>query len=527
VFEERGRQTMNPIWGIGIMAGLIGLSVGYLIRFLLGNYQALTMEKRAKQALKDAKRDADSVRKESEIQAKADALKAREDFEKSTKKRRKELVEIEERVAQRENNLDRKVAMIDKKEHTLDQKIATVEEKETDVEKKRAEIEGMAREESEKLQRVAGMTRDEAKKTLLSRVEQEVRGEVGGLIRRMQEEAKETAEREAKNIVAVAIQRYSSSHAAEIMTSTVNLSNDGMKGRIIGRDGRNIRALEAATGVSVLIDDTPEAVVLSGFDPVRREIARQALENLVSDGRIHPARIEEVVAKAEENMNETIRAAGEEAAYEAGVQGIDPELIRMLGRLKFRTSYTQNVLQHSIEVAHLMGVMASELDLDPLLAKRIGLFHDIGKSMDREVEGGHAVIGADFLKRHGEAQVIVNAAAAHHEEVEAESLYAILASAADAISSSRLGARSETTDIYVKRLEKIENIAGSFDGVGKSYAIQAGREVRVIVDPERIDDNSAMVLARDISKKIESELQYPGKIRVTVIRETRCVEYAR
>jgi ribonuclease Y len=300
-----------------------------------------------------------------------------------------------------------------------------------------------------------------------------------------------------------------------------------MKGRIIGREGRNIRALEAVTGVNILIDDTPEAVVISGFDPIRRETAKLALEQLITDGRIHPARIEEVVSKVQDSMDETVRTSGEEAAYDVGIQDVDPELLRMLGRLKFRTSYSQNVLQHSLEVAQLMGVMAGELDLDVSLAKRIGLFHDIGKALDHEVEGGHAVIGADLLKRQGADPVLVNAVAAHHEEVPAESLYAVLASAADAISSSRLGARSETMDIYVKRLEKLEGIANSFGGVKKSYAIQAGREMRVVVDPEKIDDNDAMILARDVSKKIEEDLQYPGQIRVMVIRETRCVEYAR
>jgi ribonuclease Y len=307
----------------------------------------------------------------------------------------------------------------------------------------------------------------------------------------------------------------------------VVLPSDDMKGRIIGRDGRNIRALEAATGVNFMIDDTPEAVVVSGFDPIRREIAKQALERLLTDGRIHPARIEEVVEKAREEMTEVIRSAGEETLFEVDIQGVDPELVRTLGRLKFRTSYTQNVLRHSIEVARLMGLMAGELGLDPVVAKRIGLFHDIGKALDHEIEGGHAIIGADLLRRVGESQEVVNAVAAHHEDVEAQSLYAVLCSAADAMSSSRLGARSETTDLYIKRLEKLEAIADSFAGVEKSYAIQAGREVRVIVQPDKIDDNAAVVLARDMSKKIESDLQYPGQIRVTVIRETRCVEYAK
>lgn len=512
---------------IGVAAGAVGVALGYLIRHVQGHYGADTLEKKADQVLKDAKRDAETSRKEAQIQAKAEVIKAREEFEKTTESRKKELAALEERITQKEQNLDRKVSMIDKKERTIDQKIAELEQQSAEVKKARADVDKLAAEEREKLQKIAGMSEEEAKKTLLARVEKEVHNEMGGLIRKMQESARETAEREAQKIVALAIQRFSSSHASEMTTSTVALPSDDMKGRIIGRDGRNIRALEAATGINILIDDTPEAVVISGFDPVRREIAKQALEHLISDGRIHPARIEEVVAKARENINETVRSAGEEAAYIAGVQGVDPELIRMLGRQKFRTSYSQNVLQHSIEVSHLMGVMAGELDLDVPLAKRIGLFHDIGKSLDHEVEGGHAVIGADLLKRHGEVQVVVNAVAAHHEEVQAESLYAVLAAAADAISSSRVGARSETMEIYVKRLEKLEAIANGFEGVEKSYAIQAGREVRVVVVPEKIDDNNAMVMARNISKKIESDLQYPGQIRVTVIRETRAVEYAR
>jgi ribonuclease Y len=343
----------------------------------------------------------------------------------------------------------------------------------------------------------------------------------------LQEEARETAEKESGKIVALAIQRYAASHTGEMMTSTVRLSGDEVKGRIIGREGRNIRALETATGVTMLVDDTPEAVVISGFDPIRREVARQALEELVADGRIHPARIEEVVAKVQANMDETIRLAGETAAYDAKVVGAPLELLRMLGRLKFRTSYAQNVLQHSLEVSHLMGVMAGELGLDPALARRAGLFHDIGKAMDHEVEGGHATIGADFLRQMGEDPMVVNAAAAHHQDVEAISPYAALCSAADAISGSRPGARMETTGIYLQRLEKLEAIANSFEGVRHTYAIQAGREVRVMVDPERIDDHAAILLARDICQKIESSLSYPGQIRVVVIRETRSIEYAK
>lgn len=512
---------------IVVVTGIFCTLLGYMIRFVMGNYQAEANEKRAKETLKDAKRQSLALKKEGEIHAKAEVLKAREEFEKSTKSKKDELEALEERINQREINLDRKVAMLDKKESVLDEKLTEVERRTSALESEKEEVDRVRKEVMEKLQKVAQMSKDEAKQTLIASLEKEVRNETGGLIRRIQENARETAEREAKKIVATAIQRYSSSHTVELMTSSVALPNDDMKGRIIGREGRNIRSLEAVTGVNILIDDTPEAVVISGFDPVRREIARQALESLIADGRIHPARIEEVVAKAEESMDETIRTAGEEAEYLAGVQGVEPELTRMLGRLKFRTSFSQNVLQHSLEVAQLLGSMAGELGLDVGIAKRIGLFHDIGKALDHEVEGGHAVIGADLLKRLGEAPVVVNAVAAHHEEVEAESVYALLASAADAISCSRLGARSETTSVYVKRLEQLEHLANSFEGVQKSYAIHAGREVRIIVDPENMDDNHATVLARDISKKIESDLQYPGQIRVVVIRETRCVEYAR
>lgn len=512
---------------MGLAIGVICIFTGYMIRFVVGHYKAETSESRAKELLRDAKRQMEALKKEGEVQAKAEVLKAREEFEKSTKEKRAELNALEERINQKESNLDRKVSMLDKKEATLEEKLSDVEQKAEALDKEKEEVEDIKKKEMQKLQHVAGMSRDEARETLLKRLEEDVHNEAGGLIRRMQENARETADREAKKIVATSIQRYSSSHATELMTSTVALPNDDMKGRIIGREGRNIRSLEAVTGVNILIDDTPEAVVISGFDPIRREIARQALEALIADGRIHPARIEELVAKAEQSMDETVRTAGEEAEYLAGVQGVEPELTRMLGRLKFRTSFTQNVLQHSIEVAHLLGGMAGELNLDTSLAKRIGLFHDIGKALDHEVEGGHAVIGADLLKRQGEAPVVVNAVAAHHEEVEAESVYAILASAADAISCSRLGARSETTSMYVKRLEQLEQLANGFDGVQKSYAIHAGREIRIIVDPESMDDNKAMVLARDISGKIESELQYPGQVRVVVIRETRSVEYAR
>jgi ribonuclease Y len=516
---------VNFAW-LALTAAVAG-AAGYVVRHMAGGARSGGREEKSRKVLEEAQNKAESLLKDTALQAKAQVLKLREDFEAATETKRKELGAVEERLAQRELNLDRKVAMIDKKEHVLEERIAEVDRKASDLDRKQAELGVVLQHEQVKLQEIAGMSRDDARTELLGRVEKEVHGEMGVMIRRMQEQARETAERESRKIIAQAIQRYAVPLAGEMMTSSVALPNDDMKGRIIGREGRNIRALEAATGVSILIDDTPEAVVVSGFDPVRREVARLSLETLISDGRIHPARIEEVVQKTRESLQETIRNAGGEALYQVGITGVEPELVRMLGRLKFRTSFSQNVLQHSLEVAHLMGVMAGELSLDVTLARRIGLFHDIGKAMDHEVEGGHAVIGADLLKRHGESSVLVNAVAAHHDEVPAESSYATLAVAADAISSSRVGARSETTGIYVKRLEKLEAIANGFAGVDKSYAIQAGRELRVLVNPENVDDSSAVVMARDISRKIESELQYPGQIRVIVIREKRCIEYAK
>ncbi len=514
-------------WWTGALVVMLAAALGYYVRLIIGRYEVKSGERDVRRLMDDARAEADRIGKEASIQAKAEVIKAREDFETSIKAKRQEAEAIEERMAQREITLDRKVAMLDKKTQLADQKLEELGKKEAEIQQQRVQCDKLVVEEREKLQRIAGMTHDEAKRVLMSRIEDEVRGETGMLIRRLQEEAKETAEREAKKIVALAVQRYSSSHFSDLMTSTVALPSDDMKGRIIGREGRNIRALEAATGVDLLVDDTPEAVVISAFDPLRREVARQSLERLIMDGRIHPGRIEEVVAKVKEEMEESVRATGEEAVYAAGIQGVDPELVRTLGRLKFRTSYSQNVLMHSIEVAQLMGSMAGEMGLDVALAKRIGLFHDIGKALDSEVEGNHAVIGAEFLRRHGEVQVVLNAVAAHHMDVEPESEYAILSAAADAISAARPGARSETNRVYVKRLEDLEAITNSFEGVEKTFAIQAGREVRVIVHPDKVDDAGAMHLARDITKKIEQELHFPGQIKVVVIRERRCIEYAR
>ena len=518
---------MEVAWWIPTMFTLVGIACGYYAHAILARLTAAESEKSARLTLTDAKRQADVILQDSKLQARDEIIRSREAFENEIKSRRQEQLTLEERLGQRETNLDRKMTLLDKKEQSIDERLADLDKQKDGFRAREQELQGVIAQERDKLQQMASMSQDDAKKMLMQRVEEELRFETGALIRRLQEEAKENSEKEARRIITIAIERYASDQVSEITTSTVNLPNDEMKGRIIGREGRNIRALEAATGVNILIDDTPEVVVISGFDPMRREIARVTLERLMADGRIHPSRIEEVVAKVKEELDETIMAAGEAAIYELGLQGIAPELVRTLGRLKYRHSFAQNVLRHSVEMAHLMGMMAGELGLDPAIAKRVGLFHDIGKALDHAIEGSHAIIGADLLRKHGEPAVVYNAVAAHHGEVEAESLYSILATAADAMSASRPGARSETTEIYLKRLEKLEAIAGSFRGVEKSYAMQAGREIRVIVEPTKIDDAEAMQMARNISKQIEQELQYPGQIKVTVVRETRCTEYAR
>ncbi len=512
---------------VGLLFGLAGVLGGYALRGLIGRWQADAIEKQAKHRLTEADAEIKNRLKEADIQARAEVVKAREEFEKSTKARRKELQDIEERLTVREENMDKKAILLEKKDQAVAQKQEEQQRKGEELQQRRAEADKRFQEAEQRLQRLAGMTHEEARREVFHKAEQEVRGEAGNLIRRVQEEAKESAEREAARIVGMAVQRFAIAHASEIMTSTVPLPSDDIKGRIIGREGRNIRTLESLTGVTMLIDDTPEAVVISGFDPVRREIARQTLELLVADGRIHPARIEEVVKSVTEGLDKAIYEAGEAAAYEAQVQGVQPEVLRVIGRLKFRTSYTQNVLRHSVEVAHLMGMMAGELGLDPALARRVGFFHDIGKALDQQSEGPHAVVGGEFLKQHGESEAVVNGVSSHHSDVSSEGLYGVLCSAADAISSSRPGARCETLGVYVQRLEKLEAIANSFAGVRKTFAVQAGREVRVIVEPTQVSDNDAQMMARDISQQIAATMQFPGQIRVVVVRETRCVEYAK
>ena len=517
---------MEPVV-IGLISALVGLLAGYGLRLLLSRWQADSIEKQAAEKLKSA--DGEVVRrlKEADIQARAEVVQARETFEQSTKARRKELEDFDNRLALREENIEKKLKVVEDKEQAAKAKHDDLLKLSERLDARRISLEAKHRDADRALERLAGMTHEEAKSEIRKKVEDDVRAETGSLIRRLQEEARETAEKEAVVLVANAIERYAAPHAGASMTSTVFLPNDEIKGRIIGREGRNVRAIEAATGITLIVDGTPEAVVISGFDPIRREIARQALEALVADGRIHPASIEEAVAKAEENMEATILQAGCEAAYAAHQQNVDNEVLRHLGRLKFRTSYSQNVLEHSLEVSRLMGELAGELGLDTQLARRIGLFHDIGKSLSQEAEGGHAKLGADLLRKCHEDPVLVNAVASHHGETEQNSVYAVLCTAADAISSSRPGARNESTEIYVERIEKLEKIAKSRKGVKSAFAIQAGREVRVIVDPDVLNDNDAMLLAQEISRAIEAELRYPGQIRIVVIREQRCLEYAR
>jgi len=521
-------QEITAIYiGLAGLAAAVFFILGYSIRKYYAKGKVKSAEDKAKKLMEGAKVDADKIRHEAELQAKDLLLKLRTEFEKETKDRRQELIVLEKRLIQKEENLDRKMDILERKDKDIDRRDHSLQDKERQIGSKEKEVERLLQEEKDKLQNISGMTREEAKQLLLKKLEDEVKQEAAVFIKRSEDEAKEKADKEARKIIGLAIQRCAAEHAVETTVSVVNLPNDEMKGRIIGREGRNIRALEIATGIDVIIDDTPEAVILSGFDPIKREIAKLALERLIEDGRIHPGRIEEVVEKVKKDMETIIREEGEKTLLDTGLHGVHPEIVKLLGRLKYRTSYGQNVLEHSKEVAHLMGVMASELKLDFNLAKRIGLLHDIGKAVSHEVEGTHSKLGADLARKFGESENICHAIEAHHQDIEPKTLLAVLAQAADAISASRPGARRETLEIYVKRLEKLESIADSFKGVAKAYAIQAGREIRVMVQPDKINDAQAAVLARDITKKIEEGLEYPGQIKVMVIRETRAVEYAK
>ena len=503
---------------------ILGLIVGAILGYLLHRYFVTDRLSRAEQSAErivtDAEKQAETIKREALLEAKDQIFRMKQEAEDEAKERRKDLTALENRLMQREENIERRAEGLDKREHTLSSQQGQIAKREKD-------LEDMVEEERQRLESVAGMTADEAKAELLDRISDEVKRESAAFIREAESHAREEADKKARNIVGIAIQRVAADHTAESTVSVVHIPSDDMKGRIIGREGRNIRAFEQMTGINLIIDDTPEAVILSSFDPVRREVGRIALESLIADGRIHPARIEEMFKKAETLVDGQIHEAGEQAAFESGVHNLHPELVRTLGRLRFRTSYGQNVLKHSLEVSHLAGVMAAELGVDVKLAQRAGLLHDIGKAIDHEVEGPHAIIGTDLAKRLGEPKQILHAIEAHHGDVEAATVEAVLVQAADAISASRPGARRETLESYIKRLEKLEALAESHKGVEKTYAMQAGREIRVMVKPDEINDADAVVLARDIAKQIEEEMDYPGQIKVMVIRESRSVEYAK
>ena len=481
----------------------------------------------ASRIIEEAKKEAGAIKKEAEIQAKDSMLQARVDFEKEIRETRRELQTLEKRLLTKEESLDKRVEGLGTREGELARREAAAKTKENVLEEKKIECTRLIDQAKHQLESVAGMTREEAKKTLVDEMVEEAKHESAKRIRIVEEEAKEEADRKAKKIITLAIERLAGDFVTERTVTVMPLPNDEMKGRIIGREGRNIRALEAATGIDLIIDDTPESVIISGHNPIRREIARLSLEKLISDGRIHPGRIEEVVRKAEQDVEEAVREAGQKATFDVGIHGVHPELIKLLGRLKFRYSYAQNVLQHSIEAAFICGIMASELGLNEKQARRAALLHDIGKAVDHEVEGSHAIIGAELARKYGESPKIVNAIAAHHEDVKAETILAPLVDAADALSGARPGARRDSLESYVRRLEELERISNSFKGVEKSYAVQAGREIRILVQSEQISDEEAQLMVREIARKIENEMTYPGQIKVTVIREVRAVDYAR
>lgn len=517
---------MNPILLI-IISFIVALVVGFVLAWFVQKKKIGEYEKIGTKILEDAKKEADVMKREASIQAKDLVLQGRNELEQEIKTRRLEVQNTERRLSQKESNIDKKIDSLEKKEEELGRKEKETANRQLSLDGKIREYDSILQQERDRLEKISNMTADEAKKMLIQSLEDEARYEAMKIVKKIEEEAREKADKKAKEIIAFAIQRYAGDYVGEDTVSVVALPNEEMKGRIIGREGRNIRALEAATGVDIIIDDTPEAVILSCFSPIRREVARIAIERLITDGRIHPARIEEIVAKVAEEMEEKIKESGEQAVFDLGVHNVHPELVKLLGRLKFRSSYAQNIYQHSLEVAFICGAIAAELKFNVKEAKRAGLLHDIGKAVDHEIEGSHATIGADLAKKHGESEEIVHSILAHHEDVEVTSLLDVIVQAADALSGARPGARREMLETYIKRLDELEKIANSFQGVEKSYAIQAGREIRIVVNSEKTSDENIIILSKDIAKKIETDLSYPGQIKVVVIRETRSVEYAK
>ena len=510
-----------------VIGVVVGAAICYVVTRYLVNAKSKRASEEAEALIADAKRQAETLQREAVLAGKDEVLKLKQEAEAENKERLREVRSAENRLNQREESLERRLESLDGREQSLDGRERQLAGMQSSLDRREADIALTEKEVGERLQRVAGLTAEEAKLELLENLRDEVTYESAQIIRDAEATAKAEADKKSREILSLAIQRVAADHSAEVTVSTIHIPSDDLKGRIIGREGRNIRSFEQLTGTNLIIDDTPECVTISCFDPVRREIGRVTMESLIADGRIHPARIEETFAKATANVNQEIREAGEQATFDAGVHDLHPELVKILGRLRYRTSYGQNVLDHSLEVAYLAGVMASELGLDPVPAKRAGLLHDLGKAVDHEVEGSHAVIGADLARRFGERPEIVHAIEAHHNDVDPNSVLDVLTQAADAVSAARPGARKETLDAYVKRLEKLEEIAGTHKGVERTYAIQAGREVRVMVQPEIVDEAATTVLAHDIAHQIESEMQYPGQVKVVVIRESRAVDYAK
>ena len=505
---------------IFLISAVVFTFVGIAIRKKIAETKMESAEAESKRIIELANKEAENIKKEEIFKAKEEIMNSRKDFDQEVRERRGEIQQQERRLLQKEENLERKLENLEKKEKN-------VTDKEQEIEKQKEKLQALQEQEMQELQKISKLSVEQAKKQLLNEVEKQITNEKAILIRELDQKAKETAEKNAKEVISYAIQKCAADHSQETTVSIVSLPNDDMKGRIIGREGRNIKALETLTGIDLIIDDTPEAVVISGFDPLRREIAKMALEKLINDGRIHPAKIEEMVEKSREELEATIKEEGERVALEAGVNGLHPDIIKLLGKLKYRTSYGQNVLNHSLEVSNLARIMAEELGLDPRIAKRAGLLHDIGKALDHDMEGTHVEIGVEILKKYKENDLVINAVQAHHGDVEPKTIEAVLVQAADAISASRPGARRETLDAYIKRLEKLEEIADSFEGVEKSFAIQAGREVRIVVKPEKISDNEMTLLARNVAKRVENEMEYPGQIKVNILRETRVIEYAK